>query len=307
MNEDSSDDNNNIELTPLLISTIVMNCLIILISIYLLFLYIKSKEFHSYSCGNVVILSFTILIDNIVRLIPISKKEKYEVFHYLQAFILASLDKFILLILTVQMCIIYMGIMKTEFYNQHKKAIFYFPFLISLALSFTIGGLYLLFGLDEYGIYYYVHGNDIKEIIDTIFNSLFLLMNTFFSVIIILNIVLKKEDIEKGMINENDYEHNLSRMILMSLANTIIYVEQFLIVYDKLPVPDEYIDLVYIVTCLIINLIYAINKIVIKETKKIFCKHLLKQKDRTNTYKKKTTYVSEEMSNRDNSEASSEY
>jgi len=282
-----------------------MNIIIILISIYLLFLYIKSKQFHSYSCGNVVILSFIILIDNIVRLIPISKKEKYEVFHYLQAFILASLDKFILLILTVQMFIIYMGIMKTEFYNQHKKAIFYFPFFISLVLSFTIGGLYLLFGLDEYGIYYYVHGNDIKEIIDTIFNSLFLLMNTFFSVIIILNLVLRKEDIEKGIINENDYEHNLSRMILMSLANTIIYIEQFLIVYDKLPVPDEYIDLVYIATCLIINLIYAINKIVIKETKKIFCKRLFFiPKDRTNTYKKKTTYLSEEMSSRAISEAS---
>ena len=307
MNEDSNEDDKKIELTPLLISTISMNCIIIIITIYLLFLYIKSKEFHSYSCGNVLILSFIILIDNIFRLIPISRKEKYKTFHYLQAFILASLDKFILLILTVQMFIIYMGIMKTDFYYQHKKAIFYFPFIICLSLSFIIGGLYLLFGLEKYGIYYYVQGNNIKEICDTIFISLFLILNTFFSGIIILNIALRKEDIEKGMINENDYEHNLSRMILMFLANSIMYIEQFLIVYDKLPVPDEYIDLVYIITCLITNLIYAINSVVIKETKKIFCKRLLNvQEKRINTYKNKNTFCSEEMSSCGASEASNE-
>lgn len=44
-----SDEDEEISLDATLISTIVMNCLIIIITIYLLVLYIKSKEFHSYS------------------------------------------------------------------------------------------------------------------------------------------------------------------------------------------------------------------------------------------------------------------
>jgi hypothetical protein len=281
-----------VEFTPLLITTIVINFLIILIAIYLLFIYIKSKEFHSYSCGFVLILTFSILIDNIMRLIPISADEKYNVLHYIQAFILASLDKYILLVLTIQSFTIYLGIMKTDFYYEHKKCIFFTSFFTGMGLSFLIGGLYLLFGLDVYGLYYYVHGNDTKSIIDTIFNSVFLFFTLFFGVIIILNVSIRKEEIEKGMVNENDYEHNLGRIILMLIGNSLIYVESFLITYDSLPCPDDYIDLIYIITCLVINLIYAINSVVINSTKKIFCsKCYEKENPRTNTYQNVTTYT----------------
>jgi hypothetical protein len=167
-----------------------------------------------------------------------------------------------------------------------------------MGLSFLIGGLYLLFGLDVYGLYYYVHGNDTKSIIDTIFNSVFLFFTLFFGVIIILNISIRKEEIEKGMVNENDYEHNLGRIILMLIGNSLIYVESFLIIHDKMPVHDDLIDLVYIITCLLINLIYAINKIVIRETKRIFCKKLFQKKIPTNTNADRDTYNNSEMTNK---------
>ncbi len=61
-----------------------------------------------------------------------------------------------------------------------------------------------------------------------------------------------------------------------------MYIESYLIIWDKLPVPDDYIDLVYTITCLIINLIYAINKLVIDESKKIFCKCCNKEEEKTN-------------------------
>ena len=95
------------------------------------------------------------------------------------------------------------------------------------------------------------------------------------------------------MANESALEHELIRMILMTIANTIMYIESFLIVWDKLPVPDEYIDLVYIITCLIINFIYAINSLVIQETKKIFCISLNSSRTKTYNYSSK---LSQEMS-----------
>jgi hypothetical protein len=232
-------------------------------------------------------------LDNAIRLIPISSKDKYKAFHYIQAFVLTALDKCILIVLVVQMFTVYMAIMMTEFYFNHKKAIFFSAFFGTMAISLLISGLYLLFGLDKYGIYYYVHGTDTKQICDTIFNSIFLVFNTFFCGIIILNIALRKEQIEKDMANESALEHELIRMILMTIANTIMYIESFLIVWDKLPVPDEYIDLVYIITCLIINFIYAINSLVIQETKKIFCISLNSSRTKTYNYSSK---LSQEMS-----------
>ena len=75
MNEEVEEE--KVEITPALVTTFVINGLIIIITLYLAFLYIKSKEFHSYSCGHILILSFLIFLDNAIRLIPISSKDKY--------------------------------------------------------------------------------------------------------------------------------------------------------------------------------------------------------------------------------------
>jgi hypothetical protein len=162
--------------TPELIVTLVMNGLIILISIYVLFLYIKSEQFHSYSCAYIVILSISILVDNILRVIPIGRQD-INALSYIQAFILTSLDKYILLALTMQVFIIYLGIMKTNFYYAHKKAIFYISFFSGLGLSFLIGGLFLMNGLTCYGLYNYVDDLGNKGTFDTIFNYLIYTIN----------------------------------------------------------------------------------------------------------------------------------
>ena len=179
LEEDSTSDFD----TPELIVTLVMNGLIILISIYVLFLYIKSEQFHSYSCAYIVILSISILVDNILRVIPIGRQDHINALSYIQAFILTSLDKYILLALTMQVFIIYLGIMKTNFYYAHKKAIFYISFFSGLGLSFLIGGLFLMNGLTCYGLYNYVDDKGNKGTFDTIFNSVFLGLNTFFCII----------------------------------------------------------------------------------------------------------------------------
>ena len=268
-------DNNEI-----FIPTIIINVIIILITIYILILYIKSKELRSYSCAHILNLSIVFCLDNIIRLIPIPVDDSYKIFHYIQAWLLASFDKTILLLLTVQVFTIYIAKMKTQFYLNHKKAIFLSNLLGSIGLSLLIGGLYLLNGLDVYGIYYYVLGNNIKKVCDTVFNSIFLFFNTFFCGVIILNLAIKKGEMEKQIIDtDTDYEHDLCRMILMFFANSFLYIESFLIVYDILV-----IDLYYLISCFIINLIYSINPIVISETKKLFCEPNDKNRGRAKTY-----------------------
>ena len=180
--------------SPIMITTIVMNCLIILIVIYLVFLYIKSKELHSFSNAYILILSIAILIDNVLRIIPVGEKIN-KASKYTQALFLTSLDKYILLALTSQVFIIYLGIMKTNFYYNHKKKIFFITFFSGLGVSFLIGGFFLINGTNFYGIYHYAADTDARKIFDNIFNSVFLFLNTFFCVIIIINICLRKEEI----------------------------------------------------------------------------------------------------------------
>ena len=284
----------------LYVSTFVLIGLIILIVLYVIFIYITSKEFHSYLCAYIIILNISILIDSIFRIIPVGDdKTKYKWLQFIQAFILASLDKYILLDLILQVFIIYLGIMKTDFYYKHKKAIFYITFFTSMGLSFLMGGLFLLGDVTDYGLYWYTKDNSIKKIFDNIFNSVFLTLNTFFCIIVIINICIRKEEIEKGMLNENDYEHDLNRMIIIFITNTLIYVESFIIIHDVINIKGVYIDLIYLVSCLIVTLIYSINKFVINETKKIFCKKvLLKSKPKINTFAQTSTFKEVEMNNR---------
>ena len=104
--------------------------------------------------------------------------------------------------------------------------------------------------------------------------------------------VRKKDKIKESM-NDTDYEHHLFKIILMFIANSFLYIESFLILYDKLSVPDDYIDLVYLVTCLIVDLIYSINRKVIFESKKLFCKKLCNKNKhhRINTFQTSGSYI----------------
>ena len=56
----------------------------------------------------------------------------------------------------------------------------------------------------------------------------------------------------------------------------MMFIESFLIIYDKMP--SDYIDLIYVISCLLLDLYYAINKIIIKETMRIFCIKLYNKK-----------------------------
>ena len=58
----------------------------------------------------------------------------------------------------------------------------------------------------------------------------------------------------------------------MLIFNSALFIESYLIVFDEFPISYDYIDLVYLITCLVILLYYTLNKIVIKETMRIFCR-----------------------------------
>ena len=164
-----------------LIITIIINIFIILISLYLFFLFVKSKQFHTIPCYNMIMFSLILCLDNICRIIPFGDGDEnhynYNIMEYAQAFLLVWFDKLILATLSMQALIYYLGVTKTNFYYAHEKAIFAITFSISLIITLVLSIIYIkLFGLAYYGIYYYCRDpvdepyKGIKAKIDTIFN-----------------------------------------------------------------------------------------------------------------------------------------
>ena len=249
------------------ILTIILNVIIILITLYLIFLYIKSQNFKVYPCYNIIIISIILFIDNILRLVP--TKDFNEIIQYGQAFLLTCLDKLILTTLTAQTFIIYMGVCQTKLYFGYERCIFFITLVISLLISTGISIYFITIGLDFYSTYFYCKGNDTKKIIDTIFNAIFLFLNLVFIILLLVYISKKKRDASLGIIEDLDYGHHHTRMVSMFIINSLLFIESYLIIYDAFPT-DE-VDLIYLITCLIIDIYYTINKIVIQETLKIFC------------------------------------
>ena len=259
------------------IITYIINSLIILVSLLLIFLYIKSREFHQYQCYNILILSIIIFFDNILRIIPMN----VLVLRHIQAFLLTFFDKLILTTITSQALILYLGVCQTKVYFKKEKLIFCLSLILGILISFILALLYIIIANSQQGeggitnyedtsIYFYTIDTDFKSISDTIFNGIFLLFNLYYSIILLIYIAKKRKKVRLGIIEDLDYGHHTLKIVLMFIINSSLFIESDLIIYDK--IPDHLIDLIYIITCLLVDLYYAINKIIIKEMMKIFCK-----------------------------------
>jgi hypothetical protein len=256
------------EAIGILISRIILNIFIILIAIFIFTIYIKDKQFHTVPCYNMMTISLLLFLDNILRLIP---TEGSDVCQYIQAFILITFDKLLLNVLTVQAIIYYLGVIKTQFYYANEKIIYIMSLIISVVISVILASLYISYGKVNYGIYSYSNDSELKRIIDPTFIGILIFVNLFCIIILLVYVSGKKREASKGLIEDLDYGHHFIRILLMFFVNILTFIEQYLIIYDALDGLHIDIDLLYLSTCLIIDLFYTINKTIYEETLKLFC------------------------------------
>ena len=253
------------------ITSIILNSLIIIISLYLFFLFIKSSAFHTYPCYNIIIFSFIILIDNILRIIPFD----VNVINYIQAFSLGFLDKLILATLSIQVFIFYLGVIRTKCYYQYEKAIFFITLILNLAICSSLTIIYILFSKDHIRKpnnrnYYYCDKHPNKTMIDTIFNAVYLTLSLYCSVVLLMFISKKKKEATKGDIEDLDYHHSFIRALILFFLIILAFVISFLIIYDV--TKGLVTEILYLGTCFIIDLFNSYNKTILKESMRIFCK-----------------------------------
>ncbi len=137
------------------IITYILNFIIIFITFYLFYLLIKSKKFKSYHCYNIIILSFLVFFDNILRIIP---SAYIKVLKSIQAFLLTFLDKILLTTIVSQTFLTYFGVCHTDFYfkKNNGRAIFFISLILGIIISAILSFVYLIIaGTKYYEPYYY--------------------------------------------------------------------------------------------------------------------------------------------------------
>ena len=254
------------------IPSIIVNVFIILISLYLFFLFIKSKSFHTYPCYNIISFSLMVSFVSILRNLPINTNNECNLFEQFEAFFIILFEKLIICTLAMQSFIYYCGVVKTKFYFQYEKKIFFTTFFISCFISTTLATIFVLgFGVEEAGIYCYCKNDSIyKRIIDSLFNTVYLCITLFCTIMVLIYISQKKKEVKAGLIEDLNYNHHYKRILMLFFLNALIFIISYLLNYDVFK--REYADLIYIVTCFATSLFNSLNRIVYKETLKIFCK-----------------------------------
>ena len=276
---------------------LVVLCLIALITIYLIAIFIKGKVFKSYSCFNIMLMSIILFLNCLLLSVSDFLKEgEKQVGKFILSFVQIFLNKMLLSILSLQVIIVYAGIIHTDYYYLHEKSFVKKGDAICAIISLALAAVYssirwvkrnvnneikTIFDENEY--------NDdtqdeeiqkrtlAKKILESIFCGANFFVNVFFLVIVIMHISKKRREAKAGLIQDLGYGNQLLRFSLIFSVNIIAIIFSGIVVnFSKdLGISEEkykYCGICFLIICFLIELCFMINKTVYKETLRIFCK-----------------------------------
>ena len=276
----------------------ILSLIIVIITIFLIFIYAKTTELHSYPCYFNILLSTVISIDNILRLIPVyedDKKEENPNHKFLckfQGFSLALLDKFMLSTITIFSIISYMGLVFYSTYIKTEKCLFIFSTITGFLISLILAIIFMLNGVDNNDDVCYVKSkrdNESekelkvdKELIDLISTSILFTINLYCIIHTLFYIYKEiKERSYNGKDNriKNYYSH-FWKFVIILIVIIITFTTVILIIIDKFLESNILKSLCYVVCSLFIVIIFTINSRILKEGKNILlCKKENKRND----------------------------
>lgn len=250
---------------------LIFSILNAIFSAFIIIMYIKSSFFHTYAYYFNILFTLVICLRNIIRIIQ--KGEEVDVFCYIQAFILSTLDKLIQIQITSYSVINYIGLFHMKFYKTNEKNIFVFLTSFSVMYSLILSTIFISQGLSGEAFCCYVKTSaTLKRVLDTMFSIILLLVNVCISIKIIVTLCENRK-------KESNNKNRLAsiRLHLIRFISEILFVSLiFLIVIftvNKIFTEDSAKDvkeITYEILLLIMELFYTMNKEIFKEIKRIF-------------------------------------
>ena len=297
-------------LDPFHIVEIIISSLIAIITIYLIALFIKSEVFKSYSCFNIMLMSIILFLDCVILALYVSVGENSsDGAKFIIILLKTFFDKMILSVLSLQVIIVYAGIIHTDYYYSHEKSFVKIGNAICAIVSGALAAVYssIRWVKDDGGnlkFEFYLDFELTKEnkkralvarIIEAIFCGVNFFVNVFFLIIVILHISRKRKEAKVGLIQDLGYGNQLLRFSLIFSVNIIAcvfsgVVVNFAVNFNMTEGYYRFCLIFFLVICFLIQLCFTINKTVYRETIKIFCKKKYKEIDDDSKIKSISTF-----------------
>ena len=259
------------------IALIILNIVMAIYGFFIIFMYLKSKIFHSYPYYFNIFYIVTILLNNLIRLIP--KREEENEFEisiqcYIQGIFLAVLDKYMLCQITSYSLIYFLGSFYNQFFEKNNIVIIISLLEIGFICSLILATVFSIPGMSVGSQYCYVKTEDnTKFIVDTTFTSILFLISLYCTIRLIVNLIkLKKEKFANDIKEESVKSHTI-RFSFNLVFNIVMYTYVILLILKKIKFQDDLLnflkDMIYILLSYIGEIFFTVNTEVIKETKRI--------------------------------------
>jgi hypothetical protein len=279
---------------------IAISVLITVSAILIVIVYAKSKIFHSYPYYFNIFFMLTIMLNNLIRLIP-GREEENEfdtsIQCYIQGIILTVLDKLMLCQITSYSVIYYLGSFHSEFFERNKMMIFLILSEAGFAISMILATVFSFKGMSVSSQFCYVRTRDnTKYIVDTIVTTLLWLISVLCTLRLLLNLIKIKKEVAVFNRKADSITYHTCRFSFNLVFNILIYLYVDLLINKKLTwMTDWTKDLYYILLSFIGEIFFTINAEVWKEAKRIItCKESIEIDDEES----KTFYDNKEMSDK---------
>ena len=279
---------------------IAISVLITISAILIVIVYAKSKIFHSYPYYFNIFFMLTIMLNNLIRLIP-GREEENEfdtsIQCYIQGIILTVLDKLMLCQITSYSVIYYLGSFHSEFFERNKMMIFLILSEAGFAISMILATVFSFKGMSVSSQFCYVRTRDnTKYIVDTIVTTLLWLISVLCTLRLLLNLIKIKKEVAVFNRKADSITYHTFRFSFNLVFNILIYLYVDLLINKKLTwMTDWTKDLYYILLSFIGEIFFTINAEVWKEAKRIItCKESIEIDDEES----KTFYDNKEMTDK---------
>jgi len=257
---------------------IVLSVFISVAGILIMIIYGKSKIFHSYPYYFNIFYILTIMLNNLIRLLPGRKDEnefKTSTGCYIQGIILAVLDKLMLTQIASYSVIYYLGSFHSEVFEKNKLLIFFLLSQIGFAISMILATVFSFKGMSVNSQYCYVRTRDnTKYIIDTTYTTFLWAVSLFCTLRLLINLVKIKKEVAVFNRKAESITYHTCRFSFNLVFNVLMFLYVDLLINKKLTWMIDWLkDFIYIFLSFVGEIFFTINTEVWKETKRILsCK-----------------------------------
>lgn len=251
------------------LALIIISVIITFIAICISIIYCTNKNFRSFPFYFNMMFTISIALNNVIRFIPFEKGEEKNltILCQIQAFSLTFLDKYMLTLMTVYSVIAYIGSYRIESFKVYQKSIFIILTIISIIISGICTTVFFIVGISGHSEFCYVKTSEpVKQWVDTIVTSILFLINLFCIIRILMKVSQLRKEINQSIIvgRENGFDNHLTRFIIDLIINIIVFVYVILLILKKLPFDSFVKDLIYIISCLVVELFFTLNSELIR-------------------------------------------